>query len=428
MEFYARFSFGVELVLASILFLISEKFRKRLGIYVYFLSIGIFLTIVYFSYFNIKIRNDDPGELDIFLRSLSYIYVLIAMIGAIYASFEISITKALVIGVLSYATQHMSYDLLMFIFNIFNLDIREFYFTWQYFVIFLISYTVVFTFSYFFISKRIRNRDIPLNVRNIKWIIIAIFTTLFIIVLNLVNTYKSYITYIYDLIGTLLCFLICLSMNKNDTLENDNQMLNKILQENKDYYEMAKVNLEEMNIRSHDIKNVLAKMKSNVSNKEYEKELSQLTETYDSLAKTGNEALDTILTQKSIYAKAHNIHFSYICDGKAIAFMNSIDCYTLIGNILNNAFEASLKLDESQRIIRLDIRKKGEFCFLEESNFYNGEITFKNDEIQTSKEDKDHHGFGIKSIKLLSKKYKGTPIFKTENKVFTLSILFPLTQ
>ena len=66
--------------------------------------------------------------------------------------------------------------------------------------------------------------------------------------------------------------------------------------------------------------------------------------------------------------------------------------------------------------------------------FLNGELTFTNaGEIrfvdglpQTSKENKEYHGFGTRSIKTLTEKYGGDLKISAENGIFRLSIMLPI--
>lgn len=55
-------------------------------------------------------------------------------------------------------------------------------------------------------------------------------------------------------------------------------------------------------------------------------------------------------------------------------------------------------------------------------------ILIKNNEIQTTKTNKAYHGFGIKSIKLLTEHYHGDLSLKTDDNRFVLDILIPYSS
>lgn len=48
----------------------------------------------------------------------------------------------------------------------------------------------------------------------------------------------------------------------------------------------------------------------------------------------------------------------------------------------------------------------------------------KNNQIITSKKDKINHGFGLKSIQLITNKYNGSLSLKIDNNIFILDIIF----
>ena len=69
------------------------------------------------------------------------------------------------------------------------------------------------------------------------------------------------------------------------------------------------------------------------------KELEQSIRIYDSIVKTGNEILDTLLSEKSLICEARDITMHCVIDGKKLFFMDSIDIYALFGNAIDNAIE-----------------------------------------------------------------------------------------
>ena len=70
---------------------------------------------------------------------------------------------------------------------------------------------------------------------------------------------------------------------------------------------------------------------------------------YEAIVKTGNEVLDTILTEKSLYCKDKKIQVSCVADGNQLEFMNTVDLYALLGNAMDNAIEAVEKFREMEK-------------------------------------------------------------------------------
>jgi sensor histidine kinase regulating citrate/malate metabolism len=145
---------------------------------------------------------------------------------------------------------------------------------------------------------------------------------------------------------------------------------------------------------------------------------------YESIAKTDNQALDLVLTEKSLLCEKYHIQFSYIADGKLLDFMSLVDIYSLFGNALDNAIEALLKEEEDKRVIQMNIRARGKLLYIDIDNYSSRKIEFQDGLPVTDKADKDYHGFGLKSIRYITEKYDGAFSVAQKNDMFLLHLLF----
>ena len=145
---------------------------------------------------------------------------------------------------------------------------------------------------------------------------------------------------------------------------------------------------------------------------------------YDSTVKTGNDALDVILTEKSLTCGRNGIVIDIIADGEKLDFMAKEDIYSLFGNIMDNAIASVLGLEREERNISLSIRTSGEMLVIRESNRYGSSITFE-DDLLVSQGNRRFHGFGMKSIKYVCDRYEADLAVSAENGLFTINILFP---
>ncbi|MDU5261361.1 MAG: GHKL domain-containing protein, partial [Clostridium celatum] len=94
---------------------------------------------------------------------------------------------------------------------------------------------------------------------------------------------------------------------------------------------------------------------------------------------------------------------------------------------LDNAIESVKKISDSKkRLIHLSVSKKKNFLKIRVENYYEGKITLKNGLPITTKENKRFHGYGLKSITSIIRKYKGSVIIKAHNNWFELRILIPI--
>ena len=70
----------------------------------------------------------------------------------------------------------------------------------------------------------------------------------------------------------------------------------------------------------------------------------------------------------------------------------------------------------------------GNIVSISSKNFFKSKITFVNGLPKSNKEDLNHHGFGLKSMKLISEKYNGSLNININEDVFEISLMFVLKE
>lgn len=196
-------------------------------------------------------------------------------------------------------------------------------------------------------------------------------------------------------------------------------------------YEMSRESIEIINRKCHDLKHQVAALKHIHDPGRREEVIDSLQSAvmiYDAALETGNEILDTVLTEKSLICARHDIALSCIADGKRLAFLDPVDLYTLVGNALDNAIEAVLPLPPAERLIRLRAQEKAGLVFLQIENPYAGALEVRDGLPLTRKEDRQNHGFGLKSIRDVAERYHGFLNLETEGGLFVLRLSFPLCE
>ncbi len=61
-------------------------------------------------------------------------------------------------------------------------------------------------------------------------------------------------------------------------------------------------------------------------------------------------------------------------------------------------------------------------------NSFCGSLDKKDSVLRTTKEDKRHHGIGLKSVSNLVRKYNGILDYTDKDKVFRVTVLFPIVK
>jgi len=231
---------------------------------------------------------------------------------------------------------------------------------------------------------------------------------------------------IYSVLTSALLFLMQLGMVSGKKKDLELGTIKSILESEEKQYFFEKSLIDTINIKCHDLKHQIALLeREGAARTELAGELREAVNSYDSVYHTGNTALDVVLTRESFNCEGKNISLTCIADGTCLDFISEADVYSLFGNILDNAIEATEKIaDEKKRVISLSVAQEGYFINIHAENYYTDKLTFTNGLPQTTKADSAYHGFGMKSIKMLVYKYGGSLKIYTKEERFVLDIMF----
>ena len=193
---------------------------------------------------------------------------------------------------------------------------------------------------------------------------------------------------------------------KSRSLERDLILARKQAELRADYYERLNDTISALNLRFRDLKHQLAQYRVRSGGSlqipcEELRELEDSISIYDAIARTGNEALDIVLTDKSLICQKENIHLTYMADSRKMSFGETRDVYSIFGNALDNAIEAVRRLDDpEQKVINLMAVCHGPFLDIHVYNCFEGELSLDGGLPRTSKPDSASHGYGLKSMRL----------------------------
>lgn len=301
-------------------------------------------------------------------------------------------------------------------------------------------YFAVYFCMYWLIYKLIEDRlsaGPDLQVGNAFYIALAGLGLLINILLSLVISYieSGEYNFIYQTVATVYNVLCCIfilffqfGFVQMKKLDRDLGVVQTLWAEDRQHYELSKESINIINVKCHDLRHHIRNLRLGGTVSEGALlEVEQAIGIYDSVVKTGNETLDVVLSEKSLFCESHGIQFSCMADGKALSFMEGGDIYSLFGNALDNAIEYVRTLDAPEkRIIRLAVRAQGQVLSIHIENYFEGVPPVLRDGLPvTTKSDKNFHGFGIMSMKMLAKKYGGELFFSVGENLFRLDVLLP---
>lgn len=180
----------------------------------------------------------------------------------------------------------------------------------------------------------------------------------------------------------------------------------------------------------HDYRNHIQVMKSYAASgdldaiNKYLDELDTDLNTVDTIIKTGNKMTDAILNSKISLARAKNIRV--IADAHVPVALSTaeIDLCIILGNLFDNAIEASMELLEEQRMIRVYMEMKNTQLYISFTNITaSKKMIKKNGRFRTTKG--VGHGFGLLRIDTIIERYSGYISRNSEDGAFTTEILLP---
>lgn len=146
--------------------------------------------------------------------------------------------------------------------------------------------------------------------------------------------------------------------------------------------------------------------------------------TVDTVIKTGNAMTDAILNSKISLAKAK--HIQVVADAHIPVKLKTseIDLCCIIGNLFDNAIDASEKLPEDERIIRVYMDIKGTQLYISFTNFTVGKKLKKQGNMFATTKG-EGHGFGLVRIDAIVERLEGYISRNSEDGAFTTEILLP---
>lgn len=139
-------------------------------------------------------------------------------------------------------------------------------------------------------------------------------------------------------------------------------------------------------------------------------------------ADTGNPVLDGILNYKLQEAVAADITVDMKLKVPEELELSVYDMNLILANLMDNSMEAVHDIREKR--IELGVRyiSKGERVFIWFRNPYEGVRESIGGNFRTTKEDKDYHGYGLRTVEKIVKKYGGTLEIGTKNGIFEVRI------
>lgn len=339
-------------------------------------------------------------------------------------------------GVAAYACQHICSNIILVIRILFGYDSfltsaevwRQIVYFVPSFVIPLLLYAVI----YFTFIRKAKMQYVRAEARaQTLWISVA--TLAVVLILNffrdLYGAESAHLNLLCGLFSIVCCLFILflyVGLLSNNYYRKEIDTIQDLWEKDRKQYQLTRDNIETINIKCHDLRKQFELFQGygKITGGEEIEKLKQAISIYDSMLKTGNKTLDTLLAEYMLYCERHNIKFTCVADGDKLDFMRAEDVYSFFSNAVSNAVEAAEGFaDGAKRVISMAVKERMGMVSVRVENY--APPVAEKEWLHTHKQDKTSHGYGIKSMQIIAEKYGGQIKFLRDGEIFVLTALFP---
>ena len=367
-------------------------------------------------------------------RMMALFLTIVAGIGGFLICAPLSVWDAVYGGICAYAVQHMAYALSSGLEVAFDLSgvVAQWLPLAIYGAVLLLSYVL-------FSRNMVIDGQYQIEPVGAIGAVVIIIPFAFFLSMLAESFYQSneagnaqlfMICRLYAVLCCLFVLYVQTAIHKRMHVQHELRTSRLLWHKQKEQYEMSRDTIERINRKCHDLKHQVAALRAVRYDDQRQQVLDELEKSvmvYDSGARTGNEVLDVVLTEKSLQCEQQGITWTCVADGSLLRFMNPVDLYTLFGNALDNAIESVREIAvPEQRVVALTLYGRGDLVILQLENYYAQDLRFQGELPRTRKEDELNHGYGLKSIQDIVGKYGGSMTILAEDHIFMLSIVIPM--
>ena len=429
--------FMVQLMVGESIFLLHLEHKRNFFLRVFICSIGLLFVAAFFP---ILVEN-------VWYVSFLFLSLFLLTLVALRFCFDEPFGNLLFCGVAGYTVQHLAYLL----YTIFN-DVTQFSsvfgsfvqpyaasamalsdFAWLSIVFYADAYFMVYYGAFELLDPKLAaNHDLRLGRNSIVRL-----TGLLIaadVIFNMVTNYYTGDNRVSLILersyNILVCVLILALLNNQLSqreLKDELAGVRYVVEQGKYQYELAKKNVDLINIKYHDLRHQSERLQRRGLTGELA-DLNHTLDEYAALVKTSSEVLDVILTEKTLLCREQNIQLMCMADGRGLEFVKTHHLYALLGNAIDNAMEAVQFLSKERLIISFSLKRQGDLMHIHVENPYVGAVFMRDGLPVTTKKDERYHGFGTLSMKTVAEQYGGGLSIRAEDGIFVLDIVLSATE
>lgn len=181
----------------------------------------------------------------------------------------------------------------------------------------------------------------------------------------------------------------------------------------------------------HDMKNHIMVITAYLQENDMEHAKGYLSEVLDKLngmytyIETGNSLMSHILNQKLEAAYKQGIHVKAQIENLSFGQMESVDFVSMLTNLMDNAIEGADAEAGKEPSIHVYIERRRGYETVLVKNSISKSVLEMNPQLESTKPERQNHGYGIRQIRQIAKKYDGLCRFFEEDGMFCAAVMIP---
>lgn len=410
----------------------DKRYEKKLNIIFFITAVVLmFAAITTLNYFS---ESFAYIEVLVFM-AIMITYCIVALEGKLYLKIIIPLLIYLLYLSIAFGTN-------FFITAILNINAEYLMTTssiYRYLTMLIINLTYVFV-LYVIYGKIKYSLSLKSFVDIFSFVLLPL-VTLAVVILTLAissdkntsNTSRLFlgIIVIAEFFISIVIFYLLTKISQSNEIKTRNLIMLKEQEMYKEEIKSANKYINEIAEIKHDIKNKVMCIGNFIDENnidEAKKMCNDITgelEASHYVFSTDNIYLNAILN--SLYQKAKELGIDIKVNVKsALDCVDGSDIISIIGNLGDNAIEALDKMQNCRKDMSIFILQKGSYYVISVKNIITESILVKNQKLQSNKGDSLLHGHGLRIVRNISEKYKGSLSFSEESHYFYANVMLEI--
>lgn len=249
---------------------------------------------------------------------------------------------------------------------------------------------------------------------------------------NAFDDKSSFEIVLIAIILSIMCVVVCICqhiLNIQNIYKVENDRLKSYLEEEEHDIKRIEEMYEASSIIRHDMKHYALVMNNMLEEEKYNDLKTMIDELSGdrllgaNVIYTSDNSLNAVLNNKLAVCKQNGIEFQVQISCK-IPKEIMIDICVIMSNLLDNAIEAEKQ--EGNGYIKTNISMRGNMLCINVVNKIMKPVLKNNPRLDTTKKDKDRHGFGLRSVSRRVEELDGIYTYKEEEGEFRTIIQIPV--